>query len=84
MEKSFQNHKSRETILGVAKPCQVKVTQQFVFRKQNISASKANESFWYPSFACVLSVPDLQWLIQSQCGIGTIIPMKLQRQRVHP
>lgn len=30
--------------------------------------------------SCVLSDPDLQWLIQSQCGFGTIVSMKLQSQ----
>lgn len=34
-----------EKFLGIAEPSQVNVTQHSVFRKQNVSAVKANENF---------------------------------------
>lgn len=69
-----------ENVLGIAEPCQVKVTKHLVFRKQNLSATKANENVFCPSFSWLLLILDIEWLIQSYCGTGAAIPMKLHGQ----
>lgn len=81
LEICFQDNESMENVLGITEPCQVKVTQHLVFRKQNLSATKANSNVCCPSFFVAIAcswywMPDSKllrgWGSNLNEGTGTV------------